>query len=76
MPNILGQTIGAFPTQGALGGNGALEIIRDGDFANIVGGTTASKGAVKIDASKANTIYGNSDTVQPPAIVLIPQIKY
>ena len=29
-----------------------------------------------IDASKGNPIYGNSNTVQPPAIVLIPQIKY
>lgn len=27
-------------------------------------------------ASKNNPIYGNSETVQPPAIVLIPQIKY
>lgn len=27
-------------------------------------------------ASDYNTIYGASDTVQPPAIVLIPQIKY
>lgn len=28
------------------------------------------------DASKSNPIYGNSATVQPPAIQLIPQIKY
>lgn len=27
-------------------------------------------------ASRYNSIYGASDTVQPPAIVLIPQIKY
>lgn len=27
------------------------------------------------DASKSNPIYGSSETVQPPAIVLIPQIK-
>lgn len=31
---------------------------------------------VTLDASKSSTIYGNADTVQPPAIVLIPQIKY
>lgn len=31
---------------------------------------------VNFKASKANPIYGNSNTVQPPAIVLIPQIKY
>lgn len=29
-----------------------------------------------LDASKASNIYGASNTVQPPAIVLIPQIKY
>lgn len=29
-----------------------------------------------LDASKANAIYGASSTVQPPAIKLIPQIKY
>lgn len=29
-----------------------------------------------LDASKSSNIYGASETVQPPAIVLIPQIKY
>ena len=28
------------------------------------------------DASRSNSIYGSSNTVQPPSIVLIPQIKY
>lgn len=27
-------------------------------------------------ASDSNTIYGSSDTVQPPALVLLPQIRY
>ena len=27
-------------------------------------------------ASKSNTIYGSNRTVQPPAITLIPQIKF
>ncbi len=31
---------------------------------------------VTIDLSKASTIYGNSNTVQPPALALIPQIKF
>lgn len=31
---------------------------------------------VNINANLANNIYGKSTTVQPPAIVLIPQIKY
>lgn len=32
--------------------------------------------ALTFDASKSNSIYGSSETVQPPAICLIPQIKY
>ena len=36
---------------------------------------TSSYG-IKIDASKSNSIYGNSSTVQPPAVTLIPVIKY
>lgn len=31
---------------------------------------------IKLDASRSNPIYGNSDTVQPTAIQLIPQIRY
>ena len=31
---------------------------------------------VNFNASKSNSIYGSGDTVQPPAIVLIPQIKF
>lgn len=31
---------------------------------------------VEFKASRGNPIYGNSTTVQPPAIVLVPQMKY
>ena len=31
---------------------------------------------IKFNASRSNPIYGKSDTVQPPAITLLPQIKY
>lgn len=31
---------------------------------------------IHFNASKSNNVYGASNTVQPPAIVLIPQIKY
>lgn len=33
-------------------------------------------GTIKFNASDGNAIYGNSDTVQPPALCLIPQIKF
>ena len=32
--------------------------------------------AAKFDASKSNAIYGNSDTVQPPALTMMYYIKY
>lgn len=40
----------------------------------IIGGNKSS--SILFDASKSNPIYGRSDTVQPPAISLIAQIKY
>ena len=33
-------------------------------------------GTLAFNASRSNSIYGASDTVQPPAISFIPQIKY
>lgn len=41
-------------------------------------GSTEALGSNNIvfDANLSNTVYGTSDTVQPPALVLIPQIKY
>ena len=41
---------------------------------NILSGNSSS--SVLFDASKSNPIYGRSETVQPPAISLIAQIKY
>ena len=35
-----------------------------------------SRQLIEIDISKLNAIYGNSNTVQPPAIKLIPIIRY
>ena len=41
---------------------------------NIIDGNTSS--SVYMDLSKANPIYGASETVQPSAIKLIPIIRY
>ena len=38
-------------------------------------GNMDSYGEVSFDASKSNAIYGNSDTVQPPSVVLLYIIK-
>ena len=32
--------------------------------------------SLNLDASKSNSIYGSSETVQPPALQMIAQIKY
>lgn len=40
------------------------------------GGGWANMPIFNFDAGKSNPIYGASDTVQPPAIALIAQIKY
>ena len=54
----------------------------EGAFKKTEGGSIERSGAqragykVKFDASDSNPIYGRSDTVQPPALSLIAQIKY
>lgn len=42
----------------------------------VYGGAGISMWNTSFDASQSNSIYGSSTTVQPPAIQLIPQIKY
>lgn len=47
--------------------------------AQIASENTSNQGVfhnIMFDAQRSNSIYGNSDTVQPPAISLIPQIKF
>lgn len=39
-------------------------------------GNRISARGISFNASKANTLYGAANTVQPPAISLVPQIKF
>ena len=39
-------------------------------------GSGQGAGLITFDASNSNTIYGASDTVQPAAFSLLPQIKF
>ena len=58
---------------------GALYVAEKGDRNGIPDHPTIHKNApiaIGFDASKSNPIYGSSETVQPPAISLIAQIKY
>lgn len=74
LPNITGQYYAV--VGGGITVNGAFT----GSWADSSGQTSGGGGYNRVhlvvDASKSNAIYGNSDTVQPPAIVLIPQMKY
>ena len=80
LPNITGR-FGVTATESSAGWNTVCNAadnpfyqyngIGDGGVA-----TTYQNGGFGFDASRANSIYGNSGTVQPPAIALIPQIKY
>lgn len=75
LPNIYGNIYHVAHGQ-SLGG------AADGMFAHAYETNTgnASSGGelntFSLSASRVNPIYGNSDTVQPPAVILIPQIKY
>lgn len=54
--------------------DGAIKVIHNGGgFSGDSSGVLAN---LELDASRCSAVFGNSDTVQPPAIVLIPQIKY
>ena len=71
LPNIKGVT-------GAFYGLTSGAFVEDSSrhSAN-VGGSGYGWGGMKIDASRSSSIYSdNVNTVQPPAITLIPQIKY
>lgn len=78
LPNITGKFGASVPEnhnvfkEGCFGG---------GDFgkAGKVAQSNGETGTIygySMNASYSNSIYGNANTVQPPAIVLIPQMKY
>ena len=39
-------------------------------------GTTSISGSVLLDGMKSNSIFGQSETVQPPSIHFMPAIKF
>lgn len=75
LPNITGN-VGDFYINGNTC-NGCFSLSTTSQFRvrNTDGDYKTFRGA-ELDASLSNAIYGNAETVQPPTIVLIPQIKY
>ena len=92
LPNITGEYIPKLAMSGYSGNRNKISVdTATGAFKNnIYKGTYAINGGVTydnsytdndakgvtFDASLSNSIYGNSNTVQPPAVKLIPIIKY
>lgn len=72
LPNITGQFQGG--DQNYTYANGAFS--NEGNTKSTISGSTTNLNKVSFDASRSSSIYGASTTVQPPAIQLIPQIKF
>lgn len=67
-PTAITSVSGCFSS--SLGSGGA------GNGGNWLTSIPSNKTSISFNASLSNSIYGKSTTVQPPAIQLIPQIKY
>lgn len=79
LPNITGTLTNGrsflreFVTSGAISGNVSPGAGNSFYWDDVAGQFYC---VISIDASKSNSIYGNSTTVQPPALTLLPCIKY
>ena len=75
LPNITGKADGSRRIDNTKTGTGALSW----EVNNVGGANTITydhAGDIVFDASKSNSIYGNSTTVQPPALTCRYIIKY
>ena len=85
LPNINGLIGTSVPGKGniRMAGDGAFTPDTDFEAYNILFENNSFKEEkeafytrYKFDASRSNSIYGNSTTVQPPTLTLLPCIKY
>lgn len=77
LPNIAGRTFNIYAASD--GSSGALtnsSIVPSAKYISVSGTGEQPQRYLDLDASKSNSIYGNSDTVQPPALTVLPCIKY
>ena len=75
LPNIMGELVYWGGTM--FFGSGAFVDAHKNDQWGLRGGVDDKDNTSALfDASKSNPIYGRSDTVQPPAIKLMPIIRY
>lgn len=77
LPNITGGPLAPFRTvKGKSTDAGALMQHADQGVHTEGGGDYQEAVSITFDASRSNPIYGASETVQPPALTMIAQIKY
>lgn len=76
LPNIMGNLTAGQGQQTAAGGNGAFSATSTGACSAPRGYQYDGVTVMNFDASKSNTIYGASTTVQPPAINVLAVIRY
>lgn len=74
LPNITGELVYWGGT--VFYGSGAFLDSKKKDQHGLAGNDDKDNTSALFDASKSNPIYGAADTVQPPAITMIAQIKY
>ena len=72
LPNITGKSEGCYRVNEY--SDGAFYYVRESNSS--LSGNTLLMQIFGFDASRSNAIYGSSDTVQPPALSLIPQLKF
>ena len=74
LPNITG-IVGGLNLWNVPQPNGAFYSVKFGSNTNASGVSGTAEYENHLDASRSNSIYGNSSTVQPPALKLLPCIK-
>ena len=74
LPNITGMLYGNVEI--GSGGVGAFKPAHGASAGIAIGGGSYFTSNKEFDASLSNSIYGNSTTVQPPAIKQIPILRY
>ena len=76
LPNITGIALSYGVTRANTSHPEGAFMHGDQSIGYLLGETNTKTNKLAFDASKSNPIYGRSDTVQPPAIKLIPIIRY
>ena len=81
VPNITGSITASNETSGLVGpqsiASGALYVAEPAGIQGVVHNQQNSANCpLGFDASRSNPCYGNAETVQPPALQLITQIRF